>query len=409
VALGVVVAGLLVAGAVWAVGQVGGGSPADTTIDRSTDPDGVAAMVLLVESFGARVERAGTDRLEPGAGEAVDAVLVLPGVVVAGPDRQRLDEWVAGGGRLVEVDRAGGERVDPFGFGPTPLAGLGCPLLGLEDVALLEVDADDVVASPDVTETACFEAPQAGAPPGMGFLVVEDVGAGTVVRLGGISPLTNALLDRADNSVLATSLFAPVPGSRLVLLEGAAGLPRSGGGTSSGQGGVGGGTGGDTPESELPGDDGEDPAAGDDPPGLEDHVPEGIRWGLVQLLVAFLVYVAWRGRRVGPPVEEPAPVEVDGSQLVAAVGTLLARTRSTDRAAQLLRADVARLLAARLGLPPATDPLVLCEAAAARMGLDEARCRMVLAGPAPDDGEGLVALAAQLDDLREEIRDGVPA
>jgi hypothetical protein len=34
---------------------------------------------------------------------------------------------------------------------------------------------------------------------------------------------------------------------------------------------------------------------------------------------------------------------------------------------------------------------------------------MVLAGPAPDDGEGLVALAAQLDDLREEIRDGVPA
>lgn len=414
VVVAVVVVLAVVAALVWGVSRLGGGQPADTTVDRSREPGGLAALVLLLEAFGATVERGGVDRLDEAAAQP-DVVLLVPGTELEPVERDDLDRWVELGGRVVEVGEGAG-----YAGGLRPalenvvLAGSDCRVDGLADVATIEVRAlDEVVEAPVLGGgVACFP-PEDGAPvPDRGYVVVAARGDGTVVELGGISPFTNALLDRADNAVLATSLLAPEPGSRVLLLEGAGGLPRAGGGTSSGEGGVGGGVGGERPDQDLPdgvdGDD-EDGGGAEDPPGLDDHIPEGIRWGLVQLLVALVVYVAWRGRRVGAPVEEPAPVVVDGSQLVAAVGELLARTRSPERAGELLRTETARLLARRLGLPATTDPLALSAAAAARLGLDEARCRVVLAGPPPHDAEALVALATQLDDLREEIRDGVPA
>ena len=89
----------------------------------------------------------------------------------------------------------------------------------------------------------------------------------------------------------------------------------------------------------------------------------------MQLGIAFLLYAAWRARRLGRPVTEPRPPALAGSELVAAVGTLLDRSGNPGHAADLLRADLRRFLGEHLGVPPDTDAEVLARIAAERTPL----------------------------------------
>jgi hypothetical protein len=132
-------------------------------------------------------------------------------------------------------------------------------------------------------------------------------------------------------------------------------------------------------------------------------VPDGVKRAILQLAVAFAIFAVWRARRLGRPVPEPQPVAVAGSELVAAVGNLLDRTRSPVHAAELLRADLRRFLADHLGLPADSPPEVLATVAADRTGVDEARLLWAL-GPQPiTDDAGLVTLARTIDSIREEV------
>ena len=81
---------------------------------------------------------------------------------------------------------------------------------------------------------------------------------------------------------------------------------------------------------------------------LVDLVSAGVTRALAQLALAFAVYALWRARRLGRPVAEPQPVAVAGSELVAAVGNLLDRTRSP----QPRRRPAAGRPAAVPGRPP---------------------------------------------------------
>ena len=95
----------------------------------------------------------------------------------------------------------------------------------------------------------------------------------------------------------------------------------------------------------------------------------------MQLAVAFGVLVLWRSRRLGRPVLEPQPVQLAGSELVVAVGELLQRAKGREQAASVLRDDLRRWLAERLGLPPATPAEVVAEAAAAARRVGSRRPR----------------------------------
>ena len=81
-----------------------------------------------------------------------------------------------------------------------------------------------------------------------------------------------------------------------------------------------------------------------------------MKLALAQLVGAFVLFVWWRSRRLGPPVSERLPVEIAGSELVAAVGDLLRRRGNPQRAAATVRADTRRVLAERLGLGPDPAP-----------------------------------------------------
>ena len=179
------------------------------------------------------------------------------------------------------------------------------------------------------------------------FVVEQARGAGTVVAVGGPDPFTNDGLGRADAAVLVADLLAPQPeGTRVAFLE--RGAPA---------------------------------IAGDGEETLTDLVPEPVTLALVQLGLAFAVYVWFRARRAGRPVAEPLPTTLAGSELVDAVGRLLQQERDPERSAGLLRDDLRRRLARRFGLSPGAD-LDDLVAAAERAGADPDRLRAVLAGPA---------------------------
>jgi hypothetical protein len=102
-------------------------------------------------------------------------------------------------------------------------------------------------------------------------------------------------------------------------------------------------------------------------------------------------------------VLEPQPVAVAGSELVAATGGLLDRSRAPQHAGELLRRDLRSFLCDRLGVPRDAQLGVLAAVTAERTGLDESMLGWAL-GPEPvlDDGQ-LVTLARTIDRIREEV------
>jgi hypothetical protein len=134
--------------------------------------------------------------------------------------------------------------------------------------------------------------------------------------------------------------------------------------------------------------------------GLLDLIGDNVRLFALQLALAFLIYAAWRARRLGKPVEELQPVSIPGSEVVTAFGNLLHENGARRRAAALLRADVRRTFAERLGLPATASAEQLAAAVAARTGADPREVARTLSEDAPADEAALVALAQEAERLR---------
>jgi hypothetical protein len=139
---------------------------------------------------------------------------------------------------------------------------------------------------------------------------------------------------------------------------------------------------------------------------LGDVLGRGVRLAILQLFVAFVVYALYRARRLGPPILEPQPVEIDGSELVVAVGQLLQQSARPEHAADLLRADTRRRLGERVGVPTGASPAVLADVVAARTTLDPDEVRRLLVDAPVTDDAALLALARDLDSLRQEVLHG---
>ena len=283
--------------------------------------------------------------------------------------RGEVAAWVEAGGTLVVTDVSSS-------LSPTTPAGVAellfldpelrrnCTVPALRQVQRVDAPGAILLDVPDGA-TGCFR----GTADDEAWLVVVPEGDGTVVSIGGAGFLTNGGLDDADNGLLAVTLLAPTRSERVVVLR--------------------------------------PPAPGEGDRGLVDLVSRRWKLALVQLAVAFGVLVLWRSRRLGRPVLEPQPVPLAGSELVVAVGELLQRAKGREQAASVLRDDLRRWLAERLGLPPATPADVVAEAAVASGSLGDLtveEVRAVLAGGRPADEDGLVALAHSVESIRRRVR-----
>jgi hypothetical protein len=338
------------------------GNPLDPA---SHGPLGTKALVEVLRGLGGRVS-VSADR--PGAG--TETALLLSDDLT--PERrQGVLDWVGRGGTLVVADP---------GSGVTEVEPVGSTRIGLLDA---EIERRcDLAALGDVGRVAApggvvFKVP--GGPGGTGgggaracfprndgaWLLVQPVGEGTVVRLGGASVLVNQELGEADNAILLASLLVPVEGTTVQVLQ----PPLPGGGAA----------------------------------GLGDLIAPRVRLALWQLVVAFVLLALWRARRLGRPVAEPQPVQLPGAELVVAVGNLLQRAKGRGQAAGLLTDDLRRSLAERLGLPASAPADQVADAVAARTAIPRERVLRTLTQTTPRDEAELVALSQAIDTVRREV------
>jgi hypothetical protein len=196
------------------------------------------------------------------------------------------------------------------------------------------------------------------------LIVAQPAGRGTIVSIGDADLFTNQNLDEDDNAVVVAALLAPEPGTTVRFLEAPFQVRDR---------------------------------------TLTDLIPDNVVRAFLQVLVAFVLYALWRGRRLGRPVAETQPVEVAGSELVAAVGGLLEVTRAPDRAGAVLLAELWRDLGVRFGIEPGTSPQTAAIVVAHRTGVDAARLAAVLGAPAPTTDGELVELARQIESIRQEV------
>ncbi|MFN8041329.1 MAG: DUF4350 domain-containing protein [Acidimicrobiales bacterium] len=332
----------------------------------SNSPSGTKGMVLFLERLGARVDI--TDEIPPADAQIA---LALPGEL---PDDREaaVRRWVERGGVLVIAD-----STSPLSAPRRESATFG----GLVD-EVMEQRTCDIPALSGATTLKPAGGYRMAAPPGAGtcytrddaaYVVDEPIGRGHVVSIGGGRLFTNELLGDDDNAVLVGALLAPSPGGRVAVLQ--------------------------APRSQADGGDG---------PDLTSLISTGVRLAMLQLVIAFVVYAFWRGRRLGRPIVEPQPVELAGSELVDAVGNLLSQTRSPDRAAAILRADLRRALCERLGLPPDAAPEVVADTAFTRTGADRDRVLLAVVDAPVGDEAGLLAAAQAIDAVRQEVLHGSP-
>jgi hypothetical protein len=329
---------------------------------RAQGPDGLRGLVLLLESYRATVHEDGTT---PAAGTSV-AVLVEDRLDVDA--RAELRRWVRDGGTLVVMDPSSPLTPEQSSsFGSAASRG-DCDLAGI-DAATLDLRASAKVELPPAArylvergDTSCFGDGEEA------FVVARPLGSGTVVSVGSPRPFVNSRLGEADNAALAVALLAPRDGAAVSFIEAnAVGAGRK---------------------------------------ALLDLVPDRVVQGVIELVVAFMLYALWRARRLGRPVPEVQPVAIPASGLVRAVGRLRQRSRSTDRAAASIRVDARRLLAQRYGLAPGSSPAVIAELTASRTGLTAEQVLLAIDDRSIPDETALVALARQIDTVRQEALSG---
>jgi hypothetical protein len=343
-----------VGGAILAVALVAStGSQGGVLDPNGTGPQGAKALVLLLRHYGAEVT------LDQGVPSGqLDTAVVLSDHLDASR-RRALAEWARRGGALVVADptsplQVGAPTQLTNGVTTSDLHPSGsCGVPSLAGVQHLSVGPSLLLRVPAGTRaTTCFgytlhDGERAS------FLVQQ----GTVYGLGGAGVWTNQRLAQDDNAALAVGLLAPVDGRRVDVLV----ASHAGSGSRS----------------------------------LLDLLSPRLKWALLMLVVASGALVWWRGRRFGKPITESGPVQLAGSEIVVAVGELMARAGTRDAAARELRSSARARLGTALGLGPAAPPgAIAAHAAGPTDLLDDA--------PVVDDA-ALVRLAQSLVALKPGV------
>ena len=147
----------------------------------------------------------------------------------------------------------------------------------------------------------------------------------------------------------------------------------------------------------------DDPALRPSQRPLTELVPDGVKFGLLQLAVAVVLLALWRARRLGPVVTEPLPVVVRAAETVEGRARLYRRARAADHAAEALREATRSRLLPRLGLPRDARWQEVVAAVARHTGRPEPATFALLYGPPSTDEAELVRLADALDALEKQL------
>lgn len=330
---------------------------------RSSRPEGIKALVLLLEKMGAEVDIVDELPLDD------HDVAFIAGDWLGGSSLEAVDEWVKRGGALVLADpysplnpyESSVDSFDDFVLedSDNPDKGVerNCAVPALSKVKKMSHTFETL--RPDGAAVACFGNVTEGQ------VAIGTVGLGTIVVIGAAEPFMNDNIDEHDNAALIAALLAPMPGTKVGIIS--------------------------------------DASVGEGEETLSDLIPDRFYLGCFQLCIGFLVYAWWRSRRLGSPVSEALPVEISASELVRAMGRLLHRGSSRDQVAQLLREDMRRRLTYRLSLGPGFSAEELTDLASERTGVSIERLRAVLVPFQCKTDSDLVALGAAIEKIDQEV------
>ena len=144
----------------------------------------------------------------------------------------------------------------------------------------------------------------------------------------------------------------------------------------------------------------------DDAVSLSSLLPEWLRPATWLGGVAVVALIIWRGRRLGPLVSEPTPVEVKAIETTLSRGRLYRKANDRAHAAAALRTAARESLRLRLHLPTRTTPDVLARHLADRLHQpgDEIAESIAPNATDPTTDQQLISLATRLVELEEEVR-----
>jgi hypothetical protein len=329
---------------------------------RSSRPSGAGAggAVLRQEGVDIRPIRGIDEAVRDGAGATL--VVAFPDRLTAGQARRLLEIPDA---RIVLL--APRWSLDEFGVGAeSAFGGAGalspqCADPTAERAGATRFEGGYVYRPSGAAVTACYPSDN-----GYGYLRVATASGREVELLGG--GWTNDEIAEEGNAALVTGLLGSR--SRLVwLLE-------------------------TSPDDQ--------PVVGGDAPRRPTILPGWWPMAVAQAIVAVIIVGVWRGRRLGPIIQERLPVRVRASETVEGHGRLYFRLSARDRASAALRDGVVRRLSRRYG--HGNDPMSLAAALAERTGRDSRQVHHILFGPVPTDDDQLLDLAENLDQLEQEAR-----
>ena len=305
---------------------------------NSKGPDGLSIFVKLSKSFG-RTFVFGTQLPKP---EVVDPneVLVVVADALSTDETAQLAQWARNGGTVVAIGYGmySGDESGPRSLGSTQQQRGRCTIDALAGITtanfsgVLPYQQTNILIAPEV----CFAGPKRSDHSSTSFVQSFDVEQGRVITIASIVPFLNRAIATDDNAALVTALVAPTRTTKIHLI-GTTFTTNSK--SNSGQ---------SKDKGKSKGN-----SNGQDDRSLLDLISPGIKQGFLQLIVAFLLYAAWRSRRVGRPTREPLPISINARDITTARGALLAKSkRPANAATRLLDRSVADVVR-RTGLPAA--------------------------------------------------------
>jgi hypothetical protein len=343
-------------------------------------PEGARALAVLLPERGFNLVTAYSPQAalsaiaaaEPSAGHsarhapAVTLLITSPGLLTAGQRRQlataNADLVLAEPGAAALRSFAPAVRVAKAS---APITTAAAPSCGLAAARLAgSASAGGTTYRPPSYATGCY--PVDGAP----SLVSYRARGRTITVLGNAFVLSDGALGSGGNAALALNLLSARP--TVVWL---------------------------TPEPKVVSAKAA-PARRTAPP----LIPMGAWLVVLQLLVALMITIIWRARRLGPLIIEPLPVVVRASETVEGHARLYEARRSRDRAAAIGRAAMLGRVIPLLGLARDAPPEAVVDAVALRSTLTRDRIQRIGYGPAPASDAELVQLANDLDELERQVR-----
>lgn len=349
-----------------AVAIRGGGELGREPFDPdSVGPLGYQGVVRLARDLGADVDTSTSDLDDL---DGLDVVVIVQGDLDADAVAA-VSDYVDRGGVVVVLDPT--SVYAPVGQAVLRDNGASRSRADCDEPALGGVDRleapEMLVFAPSEGHRTCFRSLDSTgfAPEAAGPVALLDAGDGTFVT---VDPFlwVNDNLTLADNAALAAALLAPTDGTDVGFLE----------------------------RSRF--------ATGDR--SLWSLIDDGIRWGLLQVVIAVGLFLWWRSRRLGRPVPEPQPVELDGADLVVAAGALLQGSARATEAAGRLHDDLRQVIAARLGVATSVPGPEAAALVAARCGLEPELVLRALAPTAITDEPSLVGYTRAVQAVRHAVR-----